>query len=209
MTFSAKVDTRRLRIAMRRAPGRLAEAMSVAFDQHGFIFEGHARARLLRGDPGVTGRTGKLARSIGHTKPRRAQRIADVRMRVFIGGGVARYARIQEFGGVVRPTRSRYLTIPLPDNLTAGGVPRYKSARDLFERRPGDVFIARTKRGKLLIGLREGQGKNNVKWLWTLKESVRLKPRLGFRKLFRSPEMQADRERRFNVAVRRALKGGK
>lgn len=205
MTFSANVDTRRLRLAMRRAPGRLAAEMRKSFDQHGFIFEGHVRSTLFGGDPGLTGHTGKLARSVGHTRPE-GGKLGDLRMRVFVGGGVAPYARIQEFGGVVRPKRSKYLTVPLPDNLTAGGVARYKSARDLFGSRPKDTFIARSRAGNLVIGLREG---DDVKWLWLLRKSVRLKPRFGFRKAFRSSAMQRDRTTRFDAAVRRALQGGR
>lgn len=49
----------------------------------------------------------------------------------FRKGVVDAYAPIQEYGGTVRPKNARVLTIPLPENLTAAGVARVASPRDV------------------------------------------------------------------------------
>ena len=206
VAVSAKVNTRRLRRAMDRAPRELAKGFANAFDRHAFIFEGHVKTKRLQGRPGLIGRTGKLARSIGHTRPDRRLKLQNLSVRIFIGNALTPYARIQEFGGVVRPVNKRFLTVPLPANLTAGGVPRFPSAAELLSSRPGQTFIARSRAGNPIIGLREG---SSVTWLWVLKKSVRIPARLGFIKAFDSREMRADRRQRLNKAIRDALKGGK
>lgn len=79
---------------------------------------------------------------------------------------------IHEEGGVIRPSRSKYLTIPLPSALDRRGVPLKKSARDW-----PDTFVIRSKRGNLLIvQKRKGGG---ITPLYLLKSSVRIKARLG------------------------------
>jgi hypothetical protein len=186
-----KNEKRLLAEVAREYPRRIAAEMRTALDRFAFRFEGEARSTLFRGEEGgVQGRTGNLSRSIGHTKPR-GTTIGTVGYKQFIGNRRIPYARVQEEGGILKSSRpGGYLTIPLQDNLTGRGVPRYKSARDLFERRPDDVFITKTKTGRLLIGLDD---KGGTKWLWVLKKKVRLKPRLGFVKLFRSKRVKAAR----------------
>jgi hypothetical protein len=66
--------------------------------------------------------------------------------------------------------------VPLPDNLTPAGDARYKSAARL--RNTGDTFLVQTKKGNLVIGL-EKEGSRTL-WLWVLKRSVAIPPRLGF-----------------------------
>lgn len=201
--INIKVDEEKLARSMKRAPRRLAREMSTAFDRHGFAFTSFARKELFNGRPGLIGRRGQLARSIGHDSTR-ADTLNRVRTRVFAGGKIAPYARIQEEGGTVKPTRARFLTIPLPDNLTAGGVPRYKSARALFDDPSKDVFTLWAN-GRGVIGLRE---RGMIKWLWVLKKSVYIPPRFGFVRAFNSDEMRRDRQRRFDRAIRNAMKTG-
>ncbi len=78
---------------------------------------------------------------------------------------------IHETGGTVRPRRSRYLTIPLPAAMDSRGVPLRRRARDW-----DNTFVARSRRGNLLIFRRDGLG---LTPLYLLKPSVRIKPRLG------------------------------
>lgn len=55
------------------------------------------------------------------------------------GAGPAEpYAALQEYGGEVRPRNGRFLAIPVGPALTASGVARFRSARDV----PGLRFIA-------------------------------------------------------------------
>ena len=58
------------------------------------------------------------------------------------------YARIQEFGGTIRPREKQFLTVPLPAALTPAGVLR-NTAEQL--RQTGTTFVARSRRGNLLI----------------------------------------------------------
>jgi len=52
-----------------------------------------------------------------------------------VGSGVGfgkrvKYANILETGGIIRPRRAKYLTIPLSNALTKAGATKYPSARD-------------------------------------------------------------------------------
>lgn len=81
----------------------------------------------------------------------------------FLAGGDAQglrvpYARLQEYGGQIRPVRSKYLAVPVDKGLTAAGTPRYLSPRQMpfaafrpvkgrkarfvvFDKRNGEVFF--------------------------------------------------------------------
>lgn len=74
-------------------------------------------------------RAGMLRRSI---KGRARETTKGVEVILQAGGGPAgRYAAIQEHGGVVRPTRGRYLAMPIGPALTSSGVARHRSPRDV------------------------------------------------------------------------------
>ena len=95
-------------------------------------------------------RSGRLRASITH----RVQQTPDgIEGRV---GPNVPYARIHEFGGVIRPKRSKHLTIPINEALTPAGVPRY-TARQLIAS-PGvggfsSTFFAK----KTIFGVRSGR----------------------------------------------------
>ena len=71
----------------------------------------------------------------------------DRRITVVVADGVARggvllacfatgvpYANVQEYGALIKPTGGRkFLTIPIEDNLTRAGVPKYASAKAFME----------------------------------------------------------------------------
>lgn len=204
--FQAVVDSRRVRRLMDRAPKELARAVGGAMDDHAFAFRSYFIRQRFAGRPtGLTTRTGTLQRTVGH-RIRYANTLRGLRLGIFVGGGRARYAGIQQYGGVVRG--NPWLTVPLSDNKTPSGDTRFKSARRLRDSQPGKTFLVRTTRGKLLIGYRPARSRG-VLWLWVLKRAVRLKPRLGFFETFVRRPMVQDRRRRFALALRIALRAAK
>lgn len=130
------------------------------------------------------------------------------------------YARIQEFGGEVRPTRARFLTIPTAGNLTGAGVARFPSARDFIQTHPGETFFLRTKRGardSLLLMWKKPnpasrkssgvKGKDEAIPMFFLTRKVTIPPRLGFRKTWAA--QQPERIRQIRDALDRALKSAR
>ena len=77
---------------------------------------------------------------------------------------------IHETGGTVKPKRGKYLTIPLPAAMDGRGVPLRARARDW-----DNTFVARSKRGSLMIFRKDGKG---ITPLYLLKTSVYIPPRL-------------------------------
>lgn len=59
----------------------------------------------------------------------------------YTGQGRLPYAEIHERGGVIRPKKGKYLTIPFPYNQTPAGVTKM-SARRMFQQYPDTTFIA-------------------------------------------------------------------
>jgi hypothetical protein len=212
-----KGGRKKLRRLLKRYPKLVNLAIAKAFDEHAFYFEGVAKQKLFSrigggtGATGVQGRTGTLSRSMGH-KVRIGKTLKGTVLKQFIGGKRANYARIQEFGGTVRSTRpGGMLTVPLPDNLTARGVPRYKSARALFNDPSKNVFVVPSSgnfASRAVIGLKRGK-RGKIKWLWVLLKQVKLQPRLGFTKLFYSRPMMKMLNRRVQRKVVKALRTGR
>lgn len=211
--------------ALSRLPGALDKEMRQAFKEHGLAFQARMIRERFVGFTGIRGReggrnqnrTGMLRRSFGSEvygggdgKP--------LTLAVFSSG--VQYARIQEYGGVVKPKRSKYLTIPLSDNQTPAGVTRYPSARELFQVYGEQIRVAKSpKSGQLFIvsdgkpGSKSKRGKNaETQWLFVLKKSVEIPPRLGFRATWTDSTMVADRAKRLKDALdraaARAMKGG-
>lgn len=105
------------------------------------------------------------------------------------------YARIQELGGTIRARGGGYLAIPIDDNLTPAGVPRWESP---LNPEIVDGFFLEGKRTGALYYVRQTRGKNkksqtefeNLEFLFLLKKEVnipgpgphakkRMKSRLG------------------------------
>lgn len=99
------------------------------------------------------------------------------------GSGISSFAQLSikgymvdhELGATVRPTKSKYLTIPFPAALDSKGLPLRRKARDW-----GNTFVARSRRGSLIIFQRRGRG---VMPLYLLKKQIYIKPRLGAAKI--------------------------
>ena len=136
-------------------------------------------------------RTGQLRRSMNHIIIPRGSK--GVRLNVFVGGGVP-YARIHEKGGTIRPKKSKYLAIPVGQQLTGAGVskggPRQSADPLMF-------ILSKLTKKKLLVAAKQVPrkrgsgtrltpdlkgGKLDVRFV--LVDKVTIKPRLGFKKTF-------------------------
>lgn len=115
-----------------------------------FLNRMRARARGAEGS-GLRVRTGRLRQSFGKTiirKPRGG-------VQLFMYSAGTSYADMQEYGGVIKPRPPRkFLTIPIEDNLTRAGVPRFSSAKAFMEK----YAVARGKKGQPDQHFRQGKG---------------------------------------------------
>ena len=184
MTFQATVEVDASVRAFASAVSRLSGVLRTAMQNAGLR---HQRAMAERfvpygsGDP-IQTRSGALRRSFGFEVSGSG---LETQVRLFSKG--LPYARMQEYGGTIRPKNKRYLTIPLPDALTPAGVlkggARLVPRGNRYETADGlPTFIFKSKRGNLLIGARAKNGETRL--LYTLKPSVTLKARLGFAETF-------------------------
>ncbi len=183
--MGVEFDASRVARAVERTRDELSRQIPSALTIHALYFEREWKASTFTGYAGrgqedsgrsqLYNRSGRLRGSFKYSVSGEGLAAG---LSLTVGSGIpGNYARIQEYGGTIRPIRGRYLTVPLPDNQTATGNPRYESAARLRE--GGNTFVTRTKAGNLLIGLKNGDGP--PLWLWKLVESVTIKPRLGFR----------------------------
>ncbi len=182
IVFGVKVNAAKFNAALGRFPKELARNLKTGVATYLQAFRGRMGRERLRGRPGVAKRTGFLTASqklivTGDT----VDRILGV---YAIGGGVVKYAALQEYGGVVKPTRAKFLAIPLEAAKTAAGVSRYVSPRDL-----SDTFI----RGGIIYQNQDGKAVP----MFALRKSVRIPPRLGVRETW-----EADREKRLGYLKR-------
>jgi hypothetical protein len=111
-----------------------------------------ARAKL-NATAGPNVRTGRLRSSIV-SELEQGQDTLKVSLRA--GGPTARYARIQEKGGVNTPKRGRYLTIPLHDAKTPAGDLKAEFAAGW--RSVTGVFVLRAQSGQLYLARAEDNG---------------------------------------------------
>ena len=204
--------------AAQKFPAALNIEASKALKEHGAYFTARMQKGQFTGytarqgtDGGLLqNRSGMLRRSFGFTVIEESK-YDPITLLVYSMG--VKYARLQEYGGTIRPRRSKYLTIPLKDALTPSGVQRYSSARDLFNYHPDQMSVVQSPKSRKLFivsdgrpGAKTAKGKNSqTQWLYILKKSVTIPPRLGFRKTFKSPTMAGDRQARLRAAVRRTL----
>jgi len=99
-------------------------------------------------------RTGQLGRSIKFIVG-----IFGNLFKLEVGSWGTKYAHILEKGGIIRPIRKQYLTIPFPG--VKGWARNYPNA-----------FVIKSKRGNLLIV--ERKGKTGLKPLYALKKQVKI-----------------------------------
>jgi hypothetical protein len=130
------------------------------------------RASSPGGQPAVN--TGTLRRSIQIGLPSGDRVAFDGRVFKTAVGTRLRYARVQEFGGMIA-AKGGLLTIPIHAEA------KRASAQGRSARSFSDAFIVRTKK-QLLIVRNRGRGKGQrVEVLYVLKSSVRLPARPYFR----------------------------
>lgn len=224
-----RFDTTNLGLAIDRTPKNLANRLRKAFDEHGFLFENKIRDRF-KASVEPTGlrrnltktliavRSGKTRNSIGH-RVNKARKPSNVRLFAFIGGSGFPGILKLERGGIIRGRP--WLTIPLSDNLTAAGRVRFARARDVPNSAlinigtagdPQLFIISKLKRRSRPRGSRRTRtggsirrAVSDIRWMFILKRSVELKPRLRFFATWNSRAMRRDRADRMNRAVRLAL----
>lgn len=204
--LTAKFDDEGAREARKKLRKYIPIAIEFAFKSHGSAFEAEMDKRFtgtlsgpLRRNASLdklVNRTNRLHNSIGS---RFRQTRDGARLIVSAGGGVtSSYVRIQEKGGTIRPKRAKYLTIPMPANITQAGRTRKTSPRSF----PDGFFFK--KNGNLYFGRRLENG--SVQTLFALKKEVKIPPRLGFEKTWKSREMKRDRDERIDKGLRQAFR---
>jgi len=115
------------------------------------------------------------------------------------------YARIHEFGGVIKPRKSRWLWIPSEKLRTPAGVFRgwdHVIWDAVFYRRS-------TRNPRNLVALQGMSGKARPRLIATLVPEVRIPATMGFRKLIRqgSPQLIAMLNEAVRFALDRAARG--
>jgi hypothetical protein len=192
----------------RAADGSVTRARSAA--QKAVERHSEAMRKSFRGYSGTKGdalqaRTGTLRRAIGFSKDPNAPSS-------FVAG--AKYARLQEHGGVVKPTGGRqYLTIPLKAALMPGGA--FRPAARLVNRGAGWHTAGRVPGGAadtqtfIAKGVIFGKGANGRPLaLYALKRSVKVPPRLRFFATWQGQEAarEADYAKALDDATREAVR---
>lgn len=205
---SITIDTKALEKALAQVPKKLHDELEGAFNRSLVEFTAAMDERFqgASGPPwwdnkgeDIVSRTGNLARSLGFQVDRGGN-LSQLRGVSFVGDSRTPYAATQEYGATI--TGSPWLTIPMPDNYTASGVPRYQSAAALRDDPSVRTWVQRSASGALIIRA-QFEGDEDIKNLWLLKRQVTIPPRLRFAKTF-----EGQRKRQiFNVnrAVDRAL----
>jgi len=117
-------------------------------------------------------RSGQLTKSLHYLVQRKAN-ATSVSIGTIKRTEALAYAGIHEFGGTIRPTRSKYLTIPLDRAKTPSGNPRFtaREAEQEFE----ETWFARSKKGRLMLWGMESDA--SVYPLFLLVKQVKIKPR--------------------------------
>jgi hypothetical protein len=180
--FEGRVQSaslRRVAAALESQPQRAYGRLKPAFDRWGKQWRGKmlGRFRAPLPTPGSSNdtlhnRTGNLALSLSAVVS--GSSLNDLTLRLATSG--FKYARIQEFGGEIRPKNSKFLTIPTSENLTASGQARFPSARNFISSHPGQTFFLRTKSdggNSLLLMYRAFKGKRKGLFGPTAERDIR------------------------------------
>ena len=186
MQFKLDMRSKAARSAFANAPKLFNRYIKGGFQNIGDEFSLATKQRINRpwSQINKTNRLSSRSRDlVNSVKAHKVTGFADtLRLRVTIGDSdTAKYVWTHEGGPngtpvTIRPKKARgFLTVPLPDNMTAGGRVRYPSARAL-------MGTGRTYRKGRAIFLRTGLHQtDNDPALWALVKKVTIKPRLKFR----------------------------
>lgn len=198
VTYSPWVQQSLKRIddVLSKFPKLVDDVEKKTLQDHAKNFQAIHTKAYLSGRPGLSRRTGGLARSFSYV----VESDADTnRLRYF---STSKYAKKQEDGGLVKPNGKKYLAIPVGPALTPAGVARYSSPRNVpaeftFKSKgiakglrrktfthteSGKLVFMRKKGGKPFLG-RVENGKVVVYFL--LREQVNIPARLNLKGTWR------------------------
>lgn len=199
--FNLAVKFTRMRRPLAGLPERFARRLTSALRRVGLEFLERLKLERFGGRPALQRRTGEMSRSFDLEIL--GSRLSDLVLRVF---SRSKQAKIQEYGGTVRPVNAAWLAIPLDAAKTAAGVAR-GGPRDFK-----NTFFATSKNGNLILFQRLGKDKagrqkrrtfqrtpggakekSEIVPLFAMKKEVTIPPRLGMRELWRrmAPERNA------------------
>jgi len=140
---------------------RLVEAFGKGLATAGSLAAGNVVRDYLSGQS-LKRRTGVLAKAVDSWPVAPLDVIVGVRP----GSAVDKYKwLLSDEQMTIRPKRAKFLTIPIGEGLTPGGVPRFASPREV-----SDGFFIKTK-GSLLFGRKRGK-KGKFRALFVLVKSV-------------------------------------
>lgn len=168
MAVSFKLDSAGLKRALEQKGSGIFHASKFSLEQSRLRLDRHMQTKRLRGRPGLFRRSGRLAMSF--TGETTGEALGSLVMRY--GTNVV-YARIQEEGGVVVPRRAKWLTIPLPANLTPAGVQRQAIRSFKY------VRFVRSKADRRNLVALCGSSAKDAKPMFVLVKKVTIPPRLG------------------------------
>ena len=153
-------------VSFEKMPGRLKTAVTRGMRKIGVMMERYIKTQKLSGQA-LQARTGNLRRSIFY-------RVGTTQDDAFVVVGAdlekAKYARVQELGGVIRPKRSANLAIPIGEARTRNGVARF-TARDLIGNPGAFGYTGTFVRNRIIFG-KKGQ---RIYPLFVLKPQVEIK----------------------------------
>lgn len=141
MAYEARIQGVGFVLAMlARGETEVRKRLTVALRDTGREFTARFQKRHLRGNTGpsrVGRRTGNLAKAFNFRV--QGKSLSDLSLIIGFGppvvsawpGGAERYAGSHLEGATIRPKRGKFLAIPVADGLTARGVPRFASLRDV------------------------------------------------------------------------------
>jgi hypothetical protein len=158
-TFLAKVA---------KMPGAVQNAAFKAMGVVGRELEKHVKVNHLSGQD-LDVRTGNLRRAIFHEVGRTID--GDAFAKVGADIKKAPYARVHELGGIIRPKKSRHLTIPLTAAQTRKGVARF-SARDVIGNPSGFGYVGTFTHNKIIFGKKSD---GSIEPLFKLADQVTVK----------------------------------
>lgn len=171
----------------------------------------------LSGRPGVNRRTGKLARSF-KSRTFDSSLLGAIVLDVQPEGPGAKYANLQEFGGVIKPVRAKNLWIPIAGNLTPAGVARITPteainrggffAKGVFF---GKALTKRAPQASRALGGEGFKGKTIERGavitpLFVLKKQVKVEGRMGASRLW--AESMPSLTARLDAVASALAKGG-
>lgn len=151
-------------------------AIALAFQRSATKIAAFIAKKFLSGQV-LKRRTGMLARSVEGVYET-VSGLPRVRVGVFRGPAVA-YARMHEFGGVIKPVKAKSLAVPVGKGaITPSGVSKFSSPRNY----PGELDFIPILRGNLVGILVDPKEKNKaeagrMRATYLLLRRVKVKPR--------------------------------